>query len=70
MKVYPVEFLERCLKLQYSCSRNSLKAKCARHRGESVVLFKNEHAAQARARWHVRNRHAGLGRRAKNISFS
>ena len=46
-----------------------MKAKCARRRGESDVLFKNEHAAQARARWHVRSRHAGLGRRTKNISF-
>ena len=59
MKVYPVEFLERCL-----------KAKCARHRSESDVLFKNEHDAQARARWHVRSGHARLKRHTKNICFS
>ena len=46
-----------------------MKAKCARCRGESDVLFKNEHGAQARARWHVRSRHAGLGRHTKNIGF-
>ena len=46
-----------------------MKATCARRRGESAVLFKNEHAAQARARWHVRSGRAGLGRRTKNISF-
>ena len=51
------------------CDRASLKAQCARHRGESAVLFKNGHAAQARARWHVRSGHAGLGRRTKNIWF-
>ena len=44
-------------------------AKCARRRGESDVLFKSEHAAQARARWHVRNRQAGLGRRTKTLVF-
>ena len=49
--------------------RAGLKTKCARRRGESAVLFKNEHAAQARARWHVRGGRAGLGRRTKNIVF-
>ncbi len=46
-----------------------MKAKCARRRGESAVLFNNEHAAQARARWHVRSSHAGLGRRTNKHSF-
>ena len=46
-----------------------MKAKCARRRGESTVLFKNEHAAQANARWHIRSGHAGLGRRTTNIVF-
>ena len=50
--------------------KSSLKAKCARRRGESAALFKNEHAAQERARWHVRSGHAGFGRRTKNICFS
>ena len=49
--------------------KSRLKAKCARRRGESAFLFKNEHAAQARARWHVRGGRAGLGRRTKNIGF-
>ncbi len=46
-----------------------MEAKCSRRRSESTVLFKSEHAAQARARWHVRSGHAGLGRRTKNIGF-
>ena len=50
--------------------KSRLKAKCARRRGESAVLFKNEHAAQARARWHVRSGRAEPGRRTKNIGFS
>ena len=50
--------------------KSRLKTKCTRRRGESAVLFKNEHAVQARARWHVRRGRAGLGRRSKNIRFS
>ncbi len=50
--------------------KSRLKAKCALRRGESTVLFKNEHVAQARARWHVRGGRAELGRCTKNIGFS
>ncbi len=41
--------------------------KFARHRNKSVVFLLNEHAAQARSRWHVRGGCAGLGRHPKNI---
>ena len=65
---YYVTFQKRRLENRF---KSSLKAKCARRRGESAVWwFKNEHAAQARARWHVRSGRAGLGRRTKNISCS
>ena len=67
------EPLERCMDGIIAAHsgrlKSRLKAKCARRRGESTVLFKNEHAAQARARWHVRGGRAGLGRRTKNIGF-
>ncbi len=46
-----------------------MQSKCARRRGESTVLFKTEHAAQARARLHVRGGRAGFGRRSKHIVF-
>ena len=60
-----------CVRLMTVChgQRAGLKTKCARRRCESAALFKNDHAAQARARWHVRSRHAGLGRRTKNHLF-
>jgi hypothetical protein len=45
------------------------KHKFARNRGENLVFLLNERAAQARAQWHVRGGHAGLGQRTKNISF-
>ena len=70
MKVYHIELLERCWKLTVSLFKSRLKTKGARRRSESAVLLKNEHAAQARARWHVRSGHAGLGRRTKNIGCS
>ena len=40
------------------------------HPKEAGRVCKNEHAAQARAWWHVRSGHARLGRRTKNIVFS
>ncbi len=71
MKFYPAELFVRSLKLTVSLLKTSLNAKCARRRGESAVLCKNEHAAQARTWWHVRSAHAGgFGRRIKNIRFS
>ncbi len=70
MEVFHIELLKGVGNRRYHCSIAGLKAKCARRRGKSDVLFKNEHDAQARARWHVRSRHAGLGRRTKNFGFS
>ena len=67
------EPLERCMDGIIAALRrlkSRLKAKCARRRRESAALFKNEHAAQARARWHVRSGRAGFGRRTKNINLS
>ena len=64
---YYVTFQKRRLENRF---KSRLKAKCARRRGESAALFKNEHAAQARARWHVSGGRAGLGRRTKHIGFS
>ena len=54
-----VTFQKRRLENRF---KNRLKAKCSRRRGESTVLFKDEHAAQARARWHVRGGRAWLRR--------
>ena len=64
---YCVTLKKRTLENRF---KSRLKAKCARRRGESAALFKNEHAAQARARWHVRSGRAGFGRRTKNIGLS
>ena len=70
MKVYPVEFLERCLKLTILLVKKQFESEmCTAPRRERRFV-QNEDAAQARARWHVRSGHAGLGRRTKNIGCS
>ncbi len=50
--------------------KSCLKARCSRRRNESAACFKNELAARAKARCHVRDGVDGLRRRAKNVSFS
>ena len=68
------EPLERCMDgitaAHSGRLKSRLKAKCARPRGESAVLFKKQHSTQAKARWHVRDRHTDLRRRSKNIGFT
>ena len=53
MKVYPVELLERCLKLTVSLFKTQCESEmCTASRRERRFV-QNQQAAQARARWHV-----------------
>ena len=66
------EPLERCVDgiiAALNRLESRLKAKCARRRCESAVLFKNEHAAQARVQWQVRGGRAGPGGAPKTLVF-